>query len=210
MNWYRHVPCDINDQVVTLLFDRVNADDEAAAIAAATASATASASNSTITNPSASASAASAAAAAAAAIAADIQPRGSRRVRRVDAAAVCARQQQLMQQAAEPHSPAPEQQHALQCMSRTARCCWLLLHDLCLLCAGEHSLHDSLWLKLSAQLPVAVALELLEAVLTQARRAVRMRGQPLPPKPEIVIFISNFQHPPQTFSVRLSAVLLRC
>ena len=129
----------INRQVVTLLFDRVNADDEAAAIAAA-ASAT--------VNATASSSVSVSSAAAAAAAAADIQPRGSRRVRRVDAAAVCARQQQLMQQAAEPHSPAPEQQHALQCMSRTARCCWLLLHDLCLLCAGEHSLHDSLWLKL--------------------------------------------------------------
>jgi hypothetical protein len=48
-----------------------------------------------------------------------------------------------------------------------ARCAWLLLHDLCLLSSGEHSLYDSLWLKLSAQLPIAVALELLEAILTQ-------------------------------------------
>lgn len=151
-------------QVVALLFDRVSVTDEMAAFGVGSGSQSALAAASPIPVP----------------VAVVGGRRGSsscsgsapaapmrRLVQRISATAVQQRQQQLMTQAAEPHSPAFELQSQLALLSRTARCCWLLLHDLCLLSTGEHSLHDSLWLKLSAQLPVPVALELLEAVLAQ-------------------------------------------
>jgi hypothetical protein len=71
--------------------------------------------------------------------------------------------------------PAWDVQALLQSLNRSARCSWLLLHDLCLLCSGDQSvsIHDSLWLKLSAQLPVAVGLELLEVILNDYHALIR-------------------------------------
>lgn len=98
-------------------------------------------------------------------------------------------------------------------LGKEAKSAYLMFQDLCILCSGDSSMYDSLWLKLNHQLPMTTGLELMESIL-QAHTLLFTEFEPfrdilqIQLCPLIIKLMSDKSHGTFPILVRLMRIVL--